>query len=219
MTKVKVWDLPVRITHWLFVVCIGISWWTAEYDKLDWHTWSGYALLVLLIFRILCWGFFGSTTARFTYFIRGPKHLLAYTRTFFKRTPSNSVGHNPLGGLSVIILLGLMLAQVLLGLFSEDLDGLASGPLSYLISFDWGRWAAQTHKDLFDYLLIFIGLHIVVVFFYLIYKKENLIKPMISGNKELPSSQNDDVNIVSKPIWLALIGLAISGALVYYIVL
>lgn len=218
MTKIKVWDLPVRVTHWLFVVCIGISWWTAEYDRLNWHTWSGYALLTLLIFRILLWGFFGSTTARFTHFIHSPKNLFSYARSIFKRTPSNSLGHNPLGGLSVVVLLGLMLAQVLLGLFSEDVDGLASGPLSYLISFDWGRWAAKTHKDLFDYLLIFIGLHIVTVFFYLIYKKENLIKPMIDGNKELPPSKVDGTNIVIKPIWLALVGLAISGIFVYYLI-
>ncbi|GAB1265003.1 cytochrome b/b6 domain-containing protein [Aurantivibrio infirmus] len=218
MTKIKVWDLPVRITHWLFVVFIGVSWWTAEYDKLEWHTWSGYALLTLLLFRIFWWGFFGSTTARFTQFIRGPKNLFSYATTLFKKTPSNSIGHNPLGGLSVVVLLGLMLAQILLGLFSEDVDGLASGPLSYLVSYDLGRWAAKTHEDLFDYLLIFIGLHIAAVFFYLIFKNENLIKPMIDGNKEIPQERLDDLKIELKPFWLAFIGILISSVFVWWLV-
>ena len=119
-----------------------------------------------------------------------------------------------MGAWSVVILLALMLAQVFLGLFSEDVDGLASGPLSYEVSYETGLWAADMHEDVFDYLIAFIVLHIVFVFFYLFYKKDNLIAPMISGQ----SQDLDTQELQTAPLWLAALVLAISAGLVWLLV-
>src|SRR5690606_36737039 len=145
----QVWDLPVRLTHWLIVALVAFSWWTAEINNLQWHSWSGYALLVLIIFRIY-WGFVGSSTARFSSFIKGPVTVARYAARQISRSVAPTVGHNPLGGWSELLLCSLLLGQIVLGLFSEDVDGLASGPLSYLVSYDRARWAAYTHELLFD---------------------------------------------------------------------
>src|SRR5690242_6646079 len=132
--RVRVWDGPTRIAHWFMALLFGLSWWTAETGHLEWHRWSGYGLLGLLVFRIL-WGFFGSSTARFAQFLRGPREIVAYVRGRWSLAP----GHNPLGALSVLTLLLLLLAQVTLGLFAVDIDGIESGPLSSHVSFGTGR--------------------------------------------------------------------------------
>ncbi|MES1262768.1 MAG: cytochrome b/b6 domain-containing protein, partial [Peristeroidobacter soli] len=137
----RVWDLPTRLTHWLFVIGLGVSWWTAETGRLEWHRWSGYALLALVSFR-LYWGFVGSSTARFRNFVRGPRAIAAYLRD----GNGTSIGHNPLGALSVLALLGLLLAQIVLGLFAVDVDGIESGPLSLYVSFETGRACAEWHE-------------------------------------------------------------------------
>jgi cytochrome b len=175
----RVWDLPTRLFHWLLVALIGFSWWSGKNDHVEWHLWSGYAVVGLLLFRLL-WGFFGSSTARFTSFVRGPRDVIAYLRGNWRAT-----GHNPLGALSVIALLVLLVGQVGLGLFSTDEDGLVEGPLAYLISYDAAEEAADLHEDLFDVLLIFIGLHIAAVLFYALFKGKNLIGPMITGRAGL----------------------------------
>lgn len=203
----------MRITHWLLVLLFGFSWWTAEYDQLEWHTWSGYGLLTLIIFRVY-WGFLGSSTARFSHFLRGPTAVWRYTRQLFSRTGNPVVGHNPLGGWSALAVLVLLLSQVLLGLFSEGVDGLAYGPLSYKVSFDTGRWAAETHEALFNVVLAFIGLHIVAVFFYLFYKKNNLITAMITGRHHLVKSEA----VYMAPWWRAITGLLLAGCFVWWLV-
>ena len=119
-----------------------------------------------------------------------------------------------MGAWSVVILLAMMLTQVFLGLFSEDVDGLASGPLSYEVSYETGLWAADMHEDFFDYLIAFIGLHIVFVLFYQFYKKDNVITPMISGKK--PNIDTQELR--TAPLWLAAIVLAVSAVLVWWLV-
>lgn len=208
--KRVVWDLPVRLTHWLIAALVLFSWWTSEINNLQWHSWSGYALLVLIIFRVY-WGFFGSSTARFSHFLKGPKAIFSYAKQLFSRSSPATVGHNPLGALSAIALWLVLLIQIVLGLFSEDVDGLASGPMSYMVSFDTGRWAAQTHDWMFNVLLLFIGLHIAAVLFYLVYKKHNLITPMITGRRSVESAEAPRI----APLWQALVGLVLAGALVW----
>lgn len=173
--KQAVWDLPTRIFHWLLVALIGFSWWSAENDEMDLHLWSGLAILTLLLFRLL-WGFFGSSTARFASFVRGPRALLGYLRGEWR-----GIGHSPLGALSVVSLLGLTLIQAGLGLFASDEDGLVSGFLAHWISLDASEEIADLHDDLFDVLLVFIGLHVAAVLFYLLVQRKDLIRPMISG--------------------------------------
>jgi cytochrome b len=180
--RIAVWDRPVRIVHWLFVLLIPFSWWTAEEEMMEWHYRSGMALLGLLVFRI-AWGLIGSSTARFASFVRGPGTILGYLRG---RIPS-PIGHNPLGALSVLALLGAMLAQVGLGLFASDEVGLESGPLAHLIDADLSEEIAEWHESMFYLLLAVIALHVAAIAFYLLAKRKNLVRPMITGVAEAPA--------------------------------
>lgn len=176
--RVKVWDWPTRITHWLFVVLIPLAWWTAEEHVFDWHRRIGYILLALLLFRLL-WGFIGSSTARFANFVRSPLATWRYVRG--SDGAGKRIGHNPLGAWSVLALLGLMLTQIALGLFAVDVDGLESGPLSDLVSFDAGRTAAELHEIVFNLLLAFVALHVSAILFYAFVRRTNLVGPMVTG--------------------------------------
>ncbi|HEY5204143.1 MAG TPA: cytochrome b/b6 domain-containing protein, partial [Roseiarcus sp.] len=111
----KVWDAPTRIVHWLLAALIPFSWWSAHNDHLPWHRLSGYSILGLLAFRVI-WGFVGSSTARFRQFLSGPGQVRAYLGGRL----GPIVGHNPLGGWSVLAMLTAIAVQVGLGLFSID---------------------------------------------------------------------------------------------------
>jgi cytochrome b len=179
--RVRVWDVPIRLVHWLMVLLVAAAWWTAEAGRLDWHLYCGYALLGLVSFRIY-WGLAGSSTARFSQFVRGPRTVLDYLKGRWVAAP----GHNPIGALSIVALLSSLLAQTVLGLFAVDVDGVESGPLSRFISFDAGRMTAEWHDELFDYLLGLIALHIAAVLYYVLHKKENLIGAMFHGRRNYP---------------------------------
>jgi cytochrome b len=175
--RARVWDLPTRLFHWLLVALIAFSWWSQEEDHIELHIWSGISILTLLIFRLL-WGFFGSSTARFSSFVRGPRAVIAYARDM---KGWRAVGHTPLGALSVVALLVLTAVQVGLGLFNSDDDGLVEGPLAHLIGYDTSEAVHDLHEDLFDVLLVFIGLHIAAVLFYRLFLGKRLTGAMITG--------------------------------------
>jgi cytochrome b len=207
-TRVRVWDVPVRLVHWLLVLAVAGAWWTAETGRMDWHQYCGYALLALVSFRIY-WGFFGSSTARFSQFMRGPREIVGYLKGRRTHVP----GHNPLGALSVVALLALLLMQDVLGLFTVDVDGIESGPLSTYVSFDAGRLAADWHDKLFDVLLWLIGLHIAAVLYYLLIRKENLIGPMLSGKRAYDS---DQPAVRTGSVILLIVGIALAGMLTWW---
>jgi cytochrome b len=176
----RVWDAPTRLFHWLIVVLIATSWWTAENDRLNWHRLSGYAILGLLAFR-LYWGVVGSDTARFAGILRGPRAAIAHARRLFRREPPLAPGHSPLGGWSVAAMIAGLVVQVSLGLFAVDIDGLESGPLSHFVDFDTARLAAKAHHIVFAALEALIALHIAAIIFYLVYARRNLVSAMITG--------------------------------------
>ena len=176
--KLPIWDLPIRLFHWVLVGLIAFSWWSAEYHYDDVHIWLGIAVLTLLIFRVL-WGFFGSSTARFANFIRGPRAVFGYLRGEWR-----GIGHNPLGALSVVALLGLVSLQVGLGLIASDEDGLMQGPLVNLVSIGVSDTATELHEELFNVLLALIGLHIAAILYYR-FKGKKLVSPMITGKGEV----------------------------------
>jgi cytochrome b len=209
--QVRVWDWPTRIVHWLFVLLIPLAWWTAEEHHFDWHRRVGYILLALLLFRV-AWGFIGSSTARFSGFLAGPRTALRYLRD--GGSGEKRVGHNPLGGWSVVALLSLMILQAGLGLFSIDVDGLESGPLADRISFDSGRWAADLHELNFYILLGFIALHIGAILFYTFMRRERLIPPMITG---LAAAEPGTDQMRGAPPWRAIITLIIAFAIIWWI--
>lgn len=208
--RVRVWDGPTRIAHWSMVLLFGLSWWTGDTGRLEWHRWSGYALLGVLVFRIW-WGFFGSSTARFTQFVRGPRAVLAYLKGRWTPVP----GHNPLGALSVLTLLVLLLAQVALGLFAVDVDGIESGPLSSHVSFETGRVCAKWHHTIFSALQVFIALHVAAVAYYVLRKKEDLVKAMVSGSRGYASAPAEPVKFAS---WVRfVIAVLIAAAITWFI--
>lgn len=175
--KVAVWDLPTRLFHWLLAGLIVFAWWSAESDHLAWHKMAGSGIAGLLVFR-LWWGLFGGSTARFSGFLRGPRTILAYLSGKGDKT---HIGHNPVGALSVIALLLTTLTVVVAGLFAVDTDGLESGPFSNLIDYDGGRLAAKIHGYGFEALEILIGLHILAIIVYTVFKRQPLVPAMIHG--------------------------------------
>jgi cytochrome b len=207
--RVPVWDLPTRLVHWLFVLLVAGSWWTAETGRLDWHRWSGYLLLGLVLFRVY-WGFAGGSTARFGNFVRGPRTIASYLRGSWEA----AAGHNPVGALSVLLLLGLLLLQVGLGLFAVDVDGIESGPLSAWVSFKAGRAAAEWHEWVFNVLMTVILLHVLAALYYLFVKRQNLIGGMVTGSRSFPSPV---APLERAPWWRLLIGVLSSAALAWAI--
>ena len=202
--SVRVWDLPTRVVHWSLAALVLLLWWTSRNDDIALHKLLGFALLALLAFR-LWWGFFGSETARFSDFLKGPRAIGAYLRTGTAATP----GHNPLGALSVVVLLALLLTESGLGLFAIDEDGLEAGPLSPYVSFETAQLAAHYHALVFDILVGFIALHIIAVLVYLALG-QNLIAAMIIGRKNVASPIAEPQRA---PLWSLLIGLALASTL------
>jgi len=182
-----VWDAPVRLFHWLLVALVSVSVATGYLggNLMRWHVWSGCAILGLLIFRLL-WGFAGSSYARFAHFVRGPRAVLAYARGLPLRSPSHTVGHNPLGGWMVVLMLAALAFQAGSGLFAND-DIATEGPLYPKISKELSDTISAWHQASAVVLLVLIGLHVAAVLFYYWYKRENLVAPMVTGAKQVPA--------------------------------
>jgi cytochrome b len=178
VTRIRLWDLPVRIFHWSLVVAVLVAFVTARLggDWMDWHGRAGLAIVGLVTFRVV-WGVVGSTHARFLSFAPTPSRLRAYLTGRW-----HGVGHNPLGALSVFGLLALLAVQAGTGLFSND-DIAFDGPLSGLIEKARSDSLTGLHHQLSNVLLVLLGLHILAIAFYLLVKKHDLIKPMLTGWK------------------------------------
>ena len=174
--RARIWDLPTRILHWLLVLLIPFSWWSATHDHLSWHLLSGYTILGLLAFRLI-WGVLGSPTARFSRFLARPRTIAAYLGG---RLGKVVVGHNPLGGWSVAAMLAALAVQLGLGLFSVDEDDLHEGPLTRFVDFDTGRAIAHWHHKVFWVLVALIAVHLAAILFYAV-RRRNLVGPMITG--------------------------------------
>ena len=203
-----VWDLPIRLFHWLLAALIAFSWWTVQNHHTDWHIWSGCAILTLLIFRLL-WGFVGSSTARFSNFVRGPRSLVAYLRGEW-----TGIGHTPVGGLSVLVLLAAVAIQVGLGLVAEDEDGLYTGPLYRLVSTDTSDKARDLHETWFNVILGLIVLHVGAILYYRL-RGKHLTKPMITGRAVIDSSAEP---MRKGKWWVALICLVVGIAVTRWVI-
>ena len=199
MQSQRVWDLPTRFFHWTLVLLIALQYATGEYHFLDmrWHFWFGYATLALIAFRLL-WGFCGSQTSRFADFLRGPRAVFAYIRALFSTNPQTRIGHNPLGGWSVLALLACVAVQSASGLFaSDDID--TDGPLVAHVSDATVKLMTRVHHWNENLLLILACLHVVAVLLYLLVKHDDLITPMFGGRKRMAHGQS--LHFVSA--WLA----------------
>jgi cytochrome b len=183
---VAVWDLPVRLFHWALVVLLVIAWSTAQ-AGLSWmtyHLWTGYAILTLILFRLL-WGIFGSRHARFSDFIAAPGAAWRYARQLAAGRHPFYLGHNPLGGYMVALLLTLVLIQVSTGLFATD-DILVSGPLADWVSGRFSRLLTGVHKLNVNILIGAVVVHVVAIGYYRWHFGENLVRAMVTGRKILP---------------------------------
>ena len=164
------------------VILVPLLWWTAEEGLMDWHRRLGLTMFGLVLFRLI-WGFIGSWTARFLPMVQRIGLLPSYVGKLRNRQYGPTFGHSPLAVLSVFALLLALATQVTTGLFSVDVDGLESGPLAVLVSFDTGRQFAEIHEFNFNLLAALIGLHIVAIAIYHFVVKDRLVRPMITGRR------------------------------------
>lgn len=186
MKKVLVWDLPTRLFHWLLVAAFAGAYFSGETggNWLVWHARLGFLIVGLVVFRLV-WGFAGSTYARFATFVRGPSGIKAYLAGQWQ-----GLGHNPLGAISVLALLGLVALQLGSGLFAFNDDTGFTGPFYDLVGKVVGDTATRLHHKIIDLLLILVGLHVAAIVFYTRVKKSNLVIPMITGRKEVSQGES-----------------------------
>jgi len=184
---IRVWDLPIRLFHWLLVVGIILSFVTVKIggNAMSWHALSGYCVLSLIVFRIL-WGFVGSYHARFIHFVPSPKGLIH----FLMGKAKAGLGHNPLGALSVLALLFSVSLQAATGLFAND-DIAFEGPFAKYISSGTVELLTSIHRQNQIVLIILIALHLCAILYYQKFKGENLIKPMLGGDKEIDLGETE----------------------------
>ena len=177
--KVKVWDLPTRIFHWLLVILCTASVITAQIDELEWHERSGLAIFILVLSRVI-WGVIGSETSRFSHFVKGPGAIMAYLRGLLDRSTPHAAGHNPVGALVVVLFICLLLTQATTGMFAND-EIVFEGPLADLVSRDMSDNLTSWHHYVAQALLWLVGLHVVANIGYWLVLKHNLILPMLTG--------------------------------------
>jgi cytochrome b len=183
MQQVKVWDGWIRLVHWSIVLLIGLSYASIQNGWMKTHYWSGYAVLTLVLFRI-AWGFVGSDTARFFRFLKSPLAAFHHLRDFPKPEPDREIGHNAAGGWMVLVLLGLLLAQPVTGLFSDSGYG-DYGPLAKSVSSETSDWLTGLHHRNFNLILAAASLHVLAVGAYALLKGHDLVRPMVTGRKDL----------------------------------
>lgn len=210
--KVRVWDVPVRLFHWLLLALLGFSWWSGEQGGswMEYHGWSGYAILTLLLFRI-AWGFVGSDSARFAHFVRSPRVSYAYFRSVLQRQPKAYLGHNPLGGWMILSLLLVLLVQAITGLFGND-DNDFEAPFSHWVHHSTSSLITALHSYNFDLLLGLIGLHVAAVFTHQLLRRDDMIKAMFTGAK---TTLTGGTAGRMASTWRALVLLGLMAALVY----
>ncbi|HEY8356261.1 MAG TPA: cytochrome b/b6 domain-containing protein [Ramlibacter sp.] len=212
-SRVRVWDLPTRLFHWLLALCVlGLVATAYLSDNIVWHARLGYATLALLLFRLV-WGFMGGRWSRFASFVYAPGSVMAYLRG--RAHPDHLIGHNPLGAASVLAMLLVLLAQVGSGLFADD-EIAFTGPLNRFVDTATGLSATWYHKAVGQWLVIaLVVVHIAAVLYYLLRKRQNLVRPMLTGDKETASpaaSSRDDAGSRS----VAALIFAVCAGLVYW---
>lgn len=185
MRKVLVWDAPTRLFHWLTAVLVLLAYATERLNWMDWHARVGYALLALVLFRLL-WGFFGSETARFADFLASPQAAARHLAHLFRREPDRQVGHNPAGGWMVLLLLVLLLSETLTGIYINN-DVADVGLFSELVPAPVANFITALHEVFWQALLAAVALHLLAVLVYWAAKRQNLVLPMITGCKALPA--------------------------------
>ena len=177
--KIRIWDLPLRLFHWLLVMAVFGSFVSVKLggNAMIWHGRFGYLVLALIVFRLV-WGFVGTHHARFAQFIKSPKAIVAYLKN-----PSETPGHSPMGAVSVLVLITLFLAQALAGLFATD-DIAFDGPLAKYVASAWVELLTSFHRWNEWVLLALVVVHVGAILYYKYAKRINLTSAMITGDKD-----------------------------------
>ena len=214
-SRIFIWDLPVRVMHWSFLLLVVGAWATRKLpgEWFVWHVRIGYAIFILTATRIV-WGVLGTRYARFAEFVRGPQSVLQYLRGAAQR---HYAGHNPAGGWMVLLLLLLLLAQAVTGLFANDQIS-ETGPLFGYITVDRSDFLTSLHKIGFKILQAAVALHIVAVLFHLFVRRENLVRPMLDGAKSVDLVPQGAVGINGSQAMRALAVAAIWGVALWWVV-
>jgi cytochrome b len=212
--RVRIWDLPTRVFHWALVVLVVTSFVTGKIggNAMTWHMYSGYAILSLILFRIV-WGFVGGRASRFASFVTGPGSVIGYARTLFTREVAHHAGHNPLGGWSVVLMILSLATQAVTGLFASD-DIATEGPLAAKASSATVALLTRIHHINETVLVVLVATHVAAILFYAFYKRQNLVHAMITGHQQLPEPAPHTPNRTL----LAACLLGIAGAFVYWLV-
>ncbi|MEJ5992511.1 cytochrome b/b6 domain-containing protein [Ramlibacter sp. PS3R-8] len=212
--RIRVWDLPTRLFHWLLAICVVFLVATAYAGAMQWHARAGYVVLALLLFRIV-WGFIGGRWSRFASFLYAPRSVAAYLRG--RAHPDHLVGHNPLGAGSVFAMLVVLLAQVVTGLVGDDEIGF-QGPLNRFVSIHRGVAATWYHRQIGQWLVIsLVLLHVAAIAYYVVKKRQVLVRPMVVGDKDLATPATPSRDDASSRLVAAAV-LAACSALVWWIV-
>jgi cytochrome b len=190
----KIWDPVTRAWHWVLVLSVTVGWSFGKFmsfETIQWHFYLGYLTLGLMVFRWL-WGLLGPAPIRLGTLLPRPSELIRYLRHVGQRRPSGAAGHNPLGALSVLTMLVVITAQAVSGLFIESDDFFEYGPLAGYVSETTVSRLTWWHHTLADVVLVLVVLHVAAILFYLLWKRENLIAPMINGWKSVRRSRNEN---------------------------
>ena len=213
--SILVWDVPTRLFHWLLVIFVIFSYVTGNIggNAMQYHEWSGFTILALLLFRLV-WGFVGSRESRFMTFVRGPSAVVRYATTLLRSDSTHYRGHNPLGGWSIIALLFTLLVQAGTGLFAND-DIVTEGPLFDWVSKAASDWLTRVHKLNQQVIIVLVCVHVLAILFYFFYKHDNLVKPMITGVKQWSGAEPLPE---TGRIWMAVVIAGLAALAVYLLV-
>ncbi len=214
----RVWDLPVRIFHWSLALAVLGAWVTHELGTayFVFHLWCGYAVLLLVGFRIV-WGLVGTHHARFSNFLHGPAVTLRYALDLVRGRERPYAGHNPLGAWMVVVLLLALLAQAILGLFGND-EILNFGPLYGYISNELSLKLTSVHRQLFNWILAAVALHIAAVVFHRFARREDLVRAMFSGRKPAEAVRPEDEIQSSRLVSAMVIALALAALITWLVI-
>ncbi len=183
---ISVWDLPTRLFHWITVALVLAAYVTWRLNWMNVHAEAGEGLLALLLFRV-AWGVVGSDTARFALFVRSPREALRHLAHLFRREADTQIGHNPAGGWMVLLLLALLLGETLTGIVVNN-DVADEGPLTELMPAWLANLITDPHQGLWYALLAAIVLHLAAIAIYAAAKGPDLLRPMLTGRKQLATT-------------------------------
>jgi cytochrome b len=212
---ILVWDFPTRLFHWLLVILVIISFVTVNIggNAMQYHKLSGFSILVLILFRMI-WGFAGSGESRFVTFLKDPVAVSRYAMTLLRKDAPRYLGHNPLGGWSIVAMLFTLLVQASTGLFAND-DIATEGPLYAWVTKATSDGLSRIHRLNQELIIALVSIHVLAVLFYFFYKRENLIKPMITGVKQWSGAEPEPA---TGRTWVAAAVAGLVGLAVYFLV-